>query len=354
MTAVAVATVFVAVSCYGVASVLRVELSNGRRVTGVAAFGPAVIALGPQAHDLAPIWVLLGSAVAAQAIGMGFRRAGWSQFIATSALLALSAGVFGLFAGVLADGSFGTSVRGPLLVATLMATAPYGLADMVMQSRGPRAVGGLRAALRWEVPLYLVLGSTAGLVVLAFDPLGWVSFPLLLLVLLVTWHEFHRFAEARQTYEQTVGAMGKLAERAGYAPVGYHERVAALAAEVGHELDLDWDQIRALTLVGRLQRVGAVSLAEPGEFEGVDPSQVEERGRRVLEETGYLAPYAHFLAPHSEGSSIEGEILRAVGRFVQVAGSLSDPLAHLRDEGGSRSEILDALERCVKVSSLQR
>lgn len=354
MTGVGVATVLVAVSCYGVASVLRVELSNGRRVTGVAAFGPAVIALGPQGHDLAPLWVLLGSAVAVQAVAMGLRRAGWGQFIATSVLLVLSAGVFGVFADVLADGSFGASFRGPLLVATLMATAPYGVADLVMRSRGPRAVGGLRAALRWEVPLYLVLGSTAGLVVLAFDPLGWVSFPLLLLALLVTWHEFHRFAEARQTYEQTVGAMGKLAERAGYAPVGYHERVAALAAKVGHELELDWDRIRALTLVGRLQRVGAVSLAEPGGFESVDPSLVEERGRRVLEETGYLAPYAHFLAPQSEGLSIEGEILRAVGRFVQVEGLVADPLAHLRDEGGVRTEILEALDGCVRVTSPQR
>lgn len=352
MSGMEVITVLVAAICYGVASVLRIELSNGCRVTGVAAFGPAVVALGPAAYGVATVWTVLVAALVAQGIAMGLRRSGVRQFLEASSLLFISGLLFTVFLSAFsADGSVSDSASGPLLVATLLATSPYGLVDLVVRRKGPQEKGSIRALLRWEVPLYLVLGSTGGLVVLAFDPLGWVAFPLLLLALLVTWHEFRRFAEARRTYEQTVRAMGQLTERAGYAPVGHHQRVSELAAEVGRELGLGQDQIRALALVGQVQRVGAVSLSGPDEVEGVDPAYVEERGRRILEETSHLAPYAHFLAPDDRGPVLEAEVLRAVDRFVGLNGSPSDRIAFLRREGEVRSEVLGALERSVHVPS---
>lgn len=345
-------TLVAAAGCYGLASVLRVELSNGRRVTGVAAFGPAVVALGPAAYDVAPVWALLASALVAQALAMGVRRSGWGEFIGTFVLLVFSGGIFVLLAHFAVGGSFGGSTPAPLLAATLAATAPYAGADLIVRSRGPRSVGIVREELRWGVPLYLVLGSTAGLVVLAFDPLGWIAFPLLLLALVVTWHEFRGFAEARRTYEQTVRAMGRLTERAGYAPIGYHERVSSLAGAVGRELGLSWEKVRALRLVGQVQRVGAVSLSAPNELDVVGSSSVERSGRRILEETGHLAPYAEFLSPEGSRSELEGEVLRAVSQFVQLERLTSDPVRFMRARGDVRGEVLEALARCVQTVSV--
>lgn len=345
-------TLVAAAGCYGLASVLRVELSNGRRVTGVAAFGPAIVALGPAAYDVAPVWALLASALAAQALAMGVRRSGWGQFVGTSVLLVLSGGVFVLLAHLAGGGSFSASTPGALLAATLAATVPYAAADLTVRSRGPRSEGIVRGELRWGVPLYLVLGSTAGLVVLAFDPLGWIAFPLLLLALVVTWHEFQRFAEARRTYEQTVRAMGRLTERAGYAPNGYHQRVSSLAGRVGRELGLSWEDVRALRLVGQVHRVGAVSLSAPDELDVVGSSSVERSGRRILEETGYLAPYAGFLAPIDSRPEPQAEILRGVSQFVQLERSISDPVAYMRAQGDVRDEVLEALAKCLQADSV--
>lgn len=348
MSATSVITVLVAGACYAVASVIRVELSNGRRVTGVAAFGPALIALGPGGYEVAPVWVVLAAALGTQGVAMGVRRVGWRQFAGTGGLFMVGSGLFILLTDAFAGSPFRESGPGPLLAATLVITVPYGAADFFMRKRRSHGRGSLGAELRWEVALYLVLGSTAGLVVLAFDPLGGVAFPLLLLALLVTWHEFHRFSEARHTYEQTVKAMGELAERAGYAPAGYHDQVSELAAKVGRALGLSGERVRALRLVGQVQRVGAVSLASPEELEAVPPSYVQESGRRILEETGYLAPHAHFLTPDGSAPAIEAEILKVSSRFIELDTRAGDAVASLRQELDVRDEVLDALEGCVQ------
>jgi hypothetical protein len=145
-------------------------------------------------------------------------------------------------------------------------------------------------------PTFAVFVSTAGIGILVLPRLGWVTFPLLLLPLVAVQREFGRSVEARRAYEQTVEALGRLTERAGSAPPGYHARVAELSVAVGQQLELGAKELEQLRVAAKLHLVGAVSLGDPDTIRGTRLASAFLESTRILDGIDYLGPQARILA----------------------------------------------------------
>lgn len=360
----------VAVAAYGVSIAISPRLPTGRRVVPSGALGPALVALGPAGYAVAPMWaiLLLACLVHGGAVTLLKRRLQVADPLRHLTLLVLSAEIFDWVGSAFADGHLPSAGAPLFLAAVALSSLPFPIGDALARA-GSRArryrapfLPLVREEIRSAALLHLVFLSTAGLVTLSFADLGPVAFTILLLPLFAAHLGFSRYAAARRTYEQTVRALGTLTETAGYAREGHHERVAQLAVALARELGLWGDRVRMLELVALLHDVGAVSVPDPEDLVHVDPTFVARAGRRVLEETGYLAGQANLLsalaAEPREAASLDARILRIASAYDDLATSTLDPIERLEREAALEDRrVLDALRKVLDrraVEDLQR
>lgn len=344
-----------AVVAYGASAGVEVELPNGRRVSPVAAFGPAVAALGAGGYEVVPSWALLSSAVLFETAVVLLRRR--PVRVAVVHALGLSATSLTVFLSGRIQIGVGVSGSLRLIGGVVVGSVLFHALDVLGLSTSKR-MGFPTSVLdnaRASLPLAVVMTSTAGLVVLVFPYLRWGSFAVMFLPILAVRHEFARYREARRTYHQTVSALASLTEGAGYVPSGHHARVAELCVEVGRELQLPHETIRELELVGLLHDVGAVSLPEVSDVARVDPMVIASSSGRILEETRHLAKYATVLREAvggCEGLSLEARILRIADAYDRLSG---EPRERLRTLWATLSsgddEVWTALSRVLARKS---
>jgi hypothetical protein len=305
-----------AVAAYGASSVIQIELRDGRRMTAVGAFGPALVALGGSGYRVAPVAWLLGAALAAEFIALLLtRKPVVIVLFHAAALLAAE----GLFVAVTAQRWI--SGRPALLLATALSSLIYLAIEASKREPGAKSrIGRIRDRLAEAAPVHAVLVSTAGLTVIALPLLEWATFPIVLLPLLATAYEFGHFGQTRRTFDETVRALASLVEGAGYAPEGHHERVAALSVAIARECGLSSKQVRELELVALLHDVGAVSFSDPEVLAFTDADVVAERSAQFIEDTGYLTGQGRNVrdAAHGNLQTLEAAILRVADRYDEL------------------------------------
>jgi hypothetical protein len=307
-----------AIAAYGVSSAIQVELRDGRRMTAVGAFGPALVALGGNGYDVAPLVWLVCGALCVELVALLASRQRVRMLLPHGIALFVAAGVFAVI-GL----QHWINGRPALLLGTALSSLVYlgigGFHGNVDSGSAP--AGRMRDRLVTAAPVHAVLVSTAGLTVLALPFLRWATFPIVLVPLLATAHEFAHFGQTRRTFDETVRALASLVEGSGYAPAGHHERVASMCVAMAREVGLSSKQTRELELVALLHDVGAVSFSEPEVLAVTDPAAVAERSAAFVEETGYLAGYGETVreaAAHVVPLSIEASILRAANVWDEV------------------------------------
>jgi hypothetical protein len=342
-------TVGVAAASYGAVVALPVELPSGRRIVPLAALAPALVALGSPGYGVAPTWTIIAATVPAGIAALVIRRRRvFADAVRHVTLLAASAA---LFAGVarLWDPE-GNRLLAAIAVSSLPFLIEDAVAHVVQGSHRRIRVRMLIEELRVSAPPHAVFVSTAGLVSLAFAALGAVSFAILLLPLAATRIGFARFAASRRTYTQTVRALGKLTESAGYIPDGHHARVAELSVAMGIELGLWGEPLRMLELAALLHDVGAVAVPEPAYMATADRAAMGRTGAEILEATGYLAKQAAIVAAHAGAPAadcpVEARILRVASAYDDLASTTWEPLRELEPRIAPEDrDAFDALRR---------
>jgi hypothetical protein len=138
------------------------------------------------------------------------------------------------------------------------------------------------------------VAALAVAVALAADPLGLWVLPIAAAPILVMQRALRRYAAIRATYQQTIRALSRITDLAGYTEPGHARRVCRLALAIGRELGMTEPELLDLEYAALLHDLGQLSLADPlpgGATVTAAPEVVAEvaaRGAEVVRQTGVL------------------------------------------------------------------
>jgi hypothetical protein len=184
----------------------------------------------------------------------------------------------------------------------------------------------------------IVLFGTA--TALAAMPLGLWALPLVMAPILVVQRSLHRYASISATYQQTIRALSRVTDLAGYTAPGHARRVCQLALAIGRDLALTAVELLDLEYAALLHDIGQLSLTDPipgGATVQIEPERaasVAMLGADVVRQTGVLDRVADILEsqanPYAAATAREpvrlaGSILRAANAFDDMVGGVLDP-----------------------------
>lgn len=186
-------------------------------------------------------------------------------------------------------------------------------------------------------PTVVLFGTATAL---AAMPLGLWALPLVMAPILVVQRSLHRYASISATYQQTIRALSRVTELAGYTVPGHARRVCQLALEIGRDLALTGGELLDLEYAALLHDIGQLSLTDPipdGATVRIEPERaasVAILGADVVRQTGVLGRVADILEsqarPYAAATAREpvrlaGSILRAANAFDDMVGGTLDP-----------------------------
>jgi hypothetical protein len=179
-------------------------------------------------------------------------------------------------------------------------------------------------------------------VALAAGPLGLWVLPIAAAPVLVMQRALRRYAAIRATYQQTIRALSRVTDLAGYTDPGHARRVCRLALAIGRDLDLTEPELLDLEYAALLHDIGQLSLADPlpgGATVLATPwvaAEVAVRGAEVVRQTGVLDRVARVL--EAQYQPYQGSAGVAVGVSVAEASAAS---AGPAGPGGAGGEGVD-------------
>ncbi|HVE92060.1 MAG TPA: HD domain-containing protein [Actinomycetota bacterium] len=334
MSILAVALV---VTGYAYSASLRLSSLIDMRAAATGAFGSLLFAVGPSGFQLASIQILFGLALGAELLGAIWRRQVSVRAVASHVVvLGVAGGTF-----TIATALMGAVFGGKLTSAQLL--IPLFASSLVFAVRRGSSAPKSLVAFGPVLSMHAFAFSLAGLAVMTFPAFGPFVFAFVLTLLFVTEREFRRFEETEVTYEQTVRALGRLTERAGYVSAGHHERVAELAEQASVALRLPSAMVKRLKWVALLHDVGAVSFSDPETAKAIPHREIVQRTRAILNETEYLRPYEYMidgLGGTDEGDlSIEARILRIANDVDELRSRQAGPM------GSEHVGVVDGVEQ---------
>ncbi|MEV8094932.1 HD domain-containing phosphohydrolase [Kitasatospora sp. NPDC085879] len=261
--------------------------------------------------------------------------------------------------GLLDRDPFSGPAYGALLTGVAALTA---LCDAVLAAVLHRARAGLRfaAALEDELRALLGIGSaivaTGMLVSLLAGEVGLWALPLFCTPLLLAQASFRRAAEIRATTGQTIEALARATEVAGYTPPGHARRVADTACALGRELGLGTRDLALLEYAALMHDIGQLSLVEPvpGGATALLPATEQQRiarlGSEVIRRTGVPRRVGEQVARLADPCRLPGgaadRTLPLAARIIRVANAHDDLRTEARGRGLSEATAgLAALER---------
>jgi hypothetical protein len=175
---------------------------------------------------------------------------------------------------------------------------------------------------------------------------------------LVMQRALRRYSAIRATYQQTIRALARMTDLAGYTDPGHARRVCRLALAIGRDLDLTEPELLDLEYAALLHDIGQLSLADPlpgGATVLATPwvaAEVAARGAEVVRQTGVLDRVARVLeaqplsyraqlavseAAVGEDEAVGDESERRAAAILRVANDFEDlrtaepgPSAHVR------------------------
>lgn len=143
-------------------------------------------------------------------------------------------------------------------------------------------------------------------VALAAGSLGLWVLPIAAAPVLVMQRALRRYAAIRATYQQTIRALSRVTDLAGYTEPGHARRVCRLALALARELELTEPELLDLEYAALLHDIGQLSLADPlpgGATVLATPwvaAEVAVRGAEVVRQTGVLDRVARVLEAQVE------------------------------------------------------
>jgi putative nucleotidyltransferase with HDIG domain len=187
----------------------------------------------------------------------------------------------------------------------------------------------LSGRLRSSAALQIASVSVGALLALAHPTLGTWAFPLFLVPLIATQYSFRQFASIRKTYLQTIRALAKVPEMAGYTEPGHSARVAEIAVDIAQEMGIEQAKIEEIQYAALLHDIGRVSLPDP---ESANDStyrlELALVGAAIVEQTGYLPEVANIIRQQHEPYRRRGEDqnreLELGAKIIKVASAYDD------------------------------
>ncbi len=326
---------------------------------------PGVLASGPPARSAAVVLTVIAVAMGGGAMARCLMR----EPVDLSALCVRFLGlavVAGLYRGsAWFDGrspiQLAEQMEGDLrwgIALWMLAVAVLGI--MVVQL-------GLEGALRSErdqSPLFGTVGAeimsgagptsalvvTGALIALGDAALGIAALPLFLFPLLFTQFAVIRYGAVRRTYTETIRALSRLTDVAGYTSPGHAGRVESLSVAMARVLGMSPREITQVEYAALLHDLGQVALREP--IPGgatmlaapADQRRIAQDGADIVRQTGVLDQVAVILeaqtTPYRQVREF-GEPLPQASRIIKVANAFDDLAGPLPDQGAVRR----ALER---------
>ena len=213
-----------------------------------------------------------------------------------------------------------------------------------------------RGLLKSSAALHLSLLSVSALLALAFPSLQYWSFPLILAPLAATQYAFRQFESIRRTYLQTIRALSRVPEMAGYSSDGHSQRVAALSVAIARDLGFTEQALREIEYAALLHDIGHVSVAEPEDIEHASKRELAIVGAAIVRQTGHFPAVADMIERQHDGfapGDAGAHIIKVASAYddltrgQKVAQSPQDALRKLRWTD-SAPRIVDGLQRVLE------
>lgn len=222
--------------------------------------------------------------------------------------------------------------------------------DIVLQSflESDRPSGLRRLArekLRETGPLLLSTVSVAALLALAYPVLGAWTIPIFLAPLGATQFSFRQVATVRRNSLQTVRALARVPEMAGYTQRGHSTRVATLAVQIAEELGVVQPELHDIEYAALLHDIGRVSLPDPEESGATSRLELALVGAEIVDGSGHFTRVAKMIGSQHEPYRRRGEdtnrTLMLGAKIIKVASAYDDAT----EPAGPGRTPWDALER---------
>ena len=243
-------------------------------------------------------------------------------------------------------GSAYMSVPGLLAVLALVCVMEIALQSMLEADDGS-AIWRLAREKAHEIgPLLLSSVSVAALLALSYPVLGAWTVPIFLAPLGATQFSFRQVATIRRNSLQTVRALAKVPEMAGYTEHGHSARVATLSIQIASELDVVAPELHDIEYAALLHDIGRISLPDP---EQSSPSTARLElalvGAEIVENAGHFSRVAKMIGAQNEPYRRPGEdknrSIPLGAKIIKVASAYDD----LTEPPGPGRTPWDAIER---------
>lgn len=187
--------------------------------------------------------------------------------------------------------------------------------------------------VRIQASINAAVVSTAIAIALGMSALGVLAIPLMAAPLVLLRYALEQQASVIDTRRQTIAALSRLTDIAGYTPDGHSARVAALSRRIGAELHMSDRELDELEDAARLHDIGQVSLAAPipgGATIDVAPSDqrgIADEGARIVRRTEVLDGVADIIeAQVVQFREVQeyGEQVPMGARIIKVCNAFED------------------------------
>lgn len=214
-------------------------------------------------------------------------------------------------------------------------------------------------------------------VALGANPLGVWVLPIAVAPILVMQRSLRRYAAVRATYQQTIRALSRVTDLAGYTEPEHAQRVCRLSLAIGRELSMSEPALLDLEYAALLHDIGQLSLTDPipgGATVLLDAEQagrIAALGADVVRQTKVLGRAAEIIecqtrsycpaAPVAPAGldviRLSGSIIRVANAYDDLVGGSNDPDRQLaavhRIRVGLATEydpkVVEALTRLIAV-----
>ena len=188
----------------------------------------------------------------------------------------------------------------------------------------------------------LAVATTSVTIVLARDALGLWAPLFFSIPLALTLAAARRYAQARTTYRETIMALARLTDIAGYTPSDHARRVADLSVGLAKARGLSQREITTIEYAALLHDLGQVALDEPipgGATVLAAPRDQERLARDAVEivrNSGVLEDVARIVALQATPYRLmqeDNERIPLGARILKLANALDDLSGGSRDRG---------------------